>query len=461
MTAGIASIALILTALLAVPISRRLTGDYFSPPAIVLIAWCGTLGLYALHLLPYAPMTDGTAALIAAAVTLLVGGAIAGARLAGSRAATVSGARVRLARPALWTTGYAVVGLAGSAWYVWSVTMRLGADAFLDGEELRGALNRGLVPSSFLFLQFFALAAALLAVALWQTGQLRARHLLLPGLCALGTLITTDRTQSFTLIVTAGLIAAFHLGPRLRAAKLLAAAVLVPALLVANFVAVGAWRAQSWRAFQSQVSGAPAPAPAQPGTPAPAAPGSDPAANVPPQAGSVWQGRARQLSMLYFYATASYPALDQIRRADRPRTHGAHTFYPIVRALERLHVVAGPLPSYIPAFLPVAPAAGGGAPLSTNASTFLYYPLEDFGVPGSLGYALIVGLASGLAYGWMRRDRDSAARLLLAGQVSTALLLTIFVNKFNNTGSWYVLLLTLAPFAARWLRDRQRDRQRS
>jgi oligosaccharide repeat unit polymerase len=158
--------------------------------------------------------------------------------------------------------------------------------------------------------------------------------------------------------------------------------------------------------------------------------------------------------MLYFYATASYPALDRIQRAGGPRTHGALTFYPIARALERLHIVAGPLPAYIPAFLPVAPAADGGAPLSTNASTFLYYPLEDFGVPGALAYALIVGLVSGLAYAWMRRARASAPRLLLAGQVSTALLLTIFVNKFNNTGSWYVLLLTLAPFAFAAMRMR-------
>ena len=37
-------------------------------------------------------------------------------------------------------------------------------------------------------------------------------------------------------------------------------------------------------------------------------------------------------------------------------------------------------------------------------------------------------------------------RLLSLGQLSTALVLTVFVNKFNNTASWYIYVWSCAPF---------------
>jgi hypothetical protein len=36
--------------------------------------------------------------------------------------------------------------------------------------------------------------------------------------------------------------------------------------------------------------------------------------------------------------------------------------------------------------------------------------------------------------------------LLMSSQIAAALVLSVFVNKFNNTASWYVFVLTTAPF---------------
>ena len=165
---------------------------------------------------------------------------------------------------------------------------------------------------------------------------------------------------------------------------------------------------------------------------------------------------AQEASVAYFYATGSYPALALLIDAGHPRTLGRHTFFPVLRPLQRAGVLAIELPAAVPPFVTVARRADG-TPFGTNAYTFLYYPLEDFGPTGALAYAAVTGLACGWVFGWARRDRGSALRLLVAGQVSTALALTFFVNKFNSTHFWYVLLWTMAPFVwAGWRRRRSR-----
>ena len=45
-----------------------------------------------------------------------------------------------------------------------------------------------------------------------------------------------------------------------------------------------------------------------------------------------------------------------------------------------------------------------------------------------------------------RRRRASPAALLAIAQISGAIVLSIFVNKFNNTASWYILFTSLLPF---------------
>ncbi len=265
-------------ALAAVPLSRRLTGDYFSPIALIVGVWCGSFGLYALRLLPYPDMRSSTQVFLVAAVALLVGGAIAGQRLLPDR----PGPRHRRlpSHPDLWVSVFALLGIVGTVWYVWVVRAHLGPDAFDSPSRVRLALGAYEIPSRYLFLQYFCLAAALLGIALrlggvrfsWPTWGLMT-------ICILCTWITTDRTQFFLLTLTAFFMYATRRGEGLGLGGLLTAVAVCVVLLGANFTLVGAWLGKTPKNL-GLVMQLPGGAIAPPLAPAPAAP---PAAKpVPP-----------------------------------------------------------------------------------------------------------------------------------------------------------------------------------
>jgi hypothetical protein len=185
---------------------------------------------------------------------------------------------------------------------------------------------------------------------------------------------------------------------------------------------------------------------------------------LPDAAPGTWQARALDAAqggtVAYFYATGPYPALALLVDAGQPRTHGRHTFFPVLRLLQRAGLLAIDLPPAIPPFVPITRRADG-TPFGTNVYTFLYYPLEDFGPVGAVVYAGVVGVGCGWVFAWARRQRGSPLRLLVAGQMSTALALTFFVNKFNSTAFFYVLLWTMAPFVLAGWRARRVSARRA
>lgn len=458
------SIALLALALAAVPLSRRLSDDYFSPAALVVAAWFGSLGLYALHLLPYPGMRPSTWAYILVTVTLLVAGALVGERFmppaAGPR-------RRRVPRgAALWVSAFALLGILGTIWYVQEVRAHLGPDAFANPNAVRIALGQYEIPSRFLFLQLFCLAGPLLAIALHLGGvRLPWPAWTLVIVCALCTWITTDRTQFFLLTLTAFFMYVVNRGPRLGWTRLVAAVALCAVLLLANFTLVGIWVGKTSKNLGLTMRlPAPSTADSVPGSGSKEAQGAAPALAQTPPAGeaaspehapSVLQARLESLlqrtSPIYLYITGSYPALDVLMTAELGRTNGLHVAYPIVRLLQRAGVIAAELPPAIPEFRPLGMTSG--SELRFNAYTFLYYPLMDFGPIGALGYVLAIGLLSGVVYGWVRRVRQAPLRLLMMGHVATALALSIFVNKFNNTAAWYIAVMTALPFIAGSLQD--------
>jgi hypothetical protein len=414
------TVSLFAAGALGLLLSRRLTGDFFSPPALVLATWSIGLGLCLLYLIAYEPLQPATLQYIAWIVAVLV-------------VSTAAGSAWRWGAPAgpaslpssTWVTVYSILGLAGVLWYVREVVRVLGWGGFADGERLRMALFKYEIPSTFLVLQFFCLAAPLLAAALRLAGSpLGWRLAILPASCALATLATTDRTQFFSLLLGIFFMYCLRLGPRLSGARLLLAGTLVPLLLAVNFVAVDAWRRSILEVFAVRLRIEAADS------------------RSTPLRAAVW----RRATSVYFYFTGSFPALELLLRKPEPPTGGAYSLYPIARLLQRAHLIDSGPPPYIPPFIWVT-RPGVDPPVASNAYTFAYYPLRDFGRAGSLGYAGVIGLVSGVAYAAARRRRDSALALVVAGQVSVGVALLWFVNKFNNTASWYVLALTVVPFA--------------
>jgi hypothetical protein len=123
----------------------------------------------------------------------------------------------------------------------------------------------------------------------------------------------------------------------------------------------------------------------------------------------------------------------------------------VARLLERVKVLSTPVPPYIPEYVVVTTPVQQ-PPVETNAYTFLYYPVRDFGPRGALAYVAALGMLAGAVYGWATRDRQSPLRIIVLGQVSMGLMFLPFVLKFNNTAWWYVLAWTIVPFAAARLR---------
>jgi hypothetical protein len=432
--------ALLLAGAVGAPVvARWRTGDFFPPAAIAVAAWLGTLGLFALQLLPYVPVPAAVWGLVAGALVALVAGAVAGQWLGERGPAPPAPARPWPPGPVA-VTGLSLLGLAGVAWYVRLVVAHDGWGLFGRGEELRYLLTTYAIPSRYLFLQQCCSAAALLAVGCRLAGiRLGAVATMTAVAAAAGTLTSTDRTQLFMLVLSALFMYLLRRGREVPIRRAIGLAVICPAVLAAAFVIIGAWTGKQPDRLGLRLQ-------------------------IPAGAPGSWSGRVsgavQHGSVAYFYATGSYPALGQLVASGRPRTHGRHLAYPILRLLQRAGVADLALPPAIPAFVPVLQHADGTT-LSTNAYTFLYYPLEDFGPAGAIAYAAAVGLLCGWAHGRVRRDRASPVALLVAGQLSTALALTFFVNKFNSTAFWYVLAWTLVPFAAGAVRDRVRGRRRA
>jgi hypothetical protein len=444
MTAGL----LLVIALLAPVVSRRLTGDFFSPPALAASAWCGTLWLFALRLLPYGPLQPSTRALIAGTIVCLVFGSALSAWWVTRPARPRAGATRQPQRPGLWVTGYAVVGLFGVAWYVYNVVSLLGWEGFADAYTLREALFTYRIPSAFLFAQLFTIVAPLVALAfiLGHT-RLPARVLMLPILCVLTTLLTTDRTQFFLFVLAAGFMAAHRFGAEAPWRRIAGVTLLAAVLLVGSFLAIQAWRGGQ----MPDRTGLFLRLPGAVWLPQTAGVAADPEA---PILGAVGR-EGQRLGLFYVYLTVSYPALDRLVASPGPRWGGRHIFYPVLRPLQRSGLLDIPLPSPIPdSTLVSPPPAQGLLPLQYNQYTFLYYPFQDFGSAGALVYALVISVLVGAIYAWGRGDRSDPLRLLVVGQTATAVALTPFVNKFNSTAWWYILVLTTLP----WLVARVRSR---
>jgi hypothetical protein len=200
--------------------------------------------------------------------------------------------------------------------------------------------------------------------------------------CGLSTLATTDRTQFFSVLLTAVFMIAHRMGPSLswRRASGIAAAASI--LLISSFLAIETWRRAADRGLFVQLPGMTW----VPGTGA-VGPGES---GLLPVAGRAGQ----RLAVMYAYATGSYAALARLLETHEAPSRGAHTFFPVLRLLQRAGLLEVSLPSPIPGYVELYPQpAPGLVALTFNAYTFRYYPLRDFGIGGALTYASLVGLA--------------------------------------------------------------------
>ena len=441
------SLLLLALAFLAVPVGRKLTGDYYPPSVLIVATWTATMSLYFLQVIPYADLAPSTFAFIMAAIAILAVTSHAGQRL--WQRARPAG-RPTTFSPDAWLMGMSVAALVGVAWYVWSVSGVLGFSAFYDRPaRIRIGIGDGSIPSRFLVLQYLCIATPITALAFDLSGvKIRPAVWVAVILATLGTWITTDRTQFFLVALTCYFMYVLARGRTFSYAKLALSTIALLLTLGAYFLIIGVWMSKSPANLGVEVR-----VPTVSAPPPRLVIQNPTGARVPASTATRAERTAvertllknlQRVSTIYLYATASYAALDVLLANPQPRTYGAHSVFPVARFLDRLGLVPGGVPQAIPPFAPLGLTSGQD--ITFNAYTFLYYPLVDFGLLGALFYCVAIGLLSGFVYGRFAEQRSSPFWLLAMGHLSAALVLSVFVNKFNNTATWYIVLWSFAPF---------------
>lgn len=416
-------------------ISRRLTGDFLCPAALLIAAWSVALGLYLLRLLPYIWVGEKTLLVILGALSLFSLGAVAGARVRvrprGEKGALDSETAAR------WILFYSLLGLLGVLWYALAVTLALGWSSWTFPARIRWAMTDRTLPGSFYWLVYFCIAAPLLAIVCRVSGTRLKRIILLPSvLCALALWPTTDRNLFFMLVLAATWIVLYRF-PQLRLMRYLGILALSALLLALNFSILGWWVGKTPKNLGVQL----------------ALQGNFPEVAVssvtPSKAAGVVKPlppALQKLSTIYVYATGAFPALARTLAQEPDYSMGERTLFPVLRFLQRVGLIHGALPPAIDEFTLIS-EEGSPVELRVNSYTFLRPFFEDFGVPGALLLPLLLGLLTGVVYEHLRRNRSSPVALALIGQIGMALSLSTFTNKFSDTGTWYVAVLLLLPFS--------------
>ncbi len=450
--AWVAALIFLAAAPAAVVVGRLWLKQWLPPAAVLVGVWSATAGLYCLRLLPYRPLSKTAAWLLASSCAFFLAGMALGGALGRQRVRlgelAREAARGRRGRVSPWIAFYTGLGMAGMAWYVASVTRTLGGwSVWRDGSVVRGALGT-LVPGNFYWLEYFCLAAPLVAWAAWLAGgRVEPYARVLAGSCVLALWITTDRTQFFMLML-ASMYMYLYRHPELRLAEAGRVVAGVAFILIVNFLAVGYWTRKTPARLRIPLSVATVAS----GVDAAGGPAVGarevPAGNAGKAEGTPLARPLQTFTILYLYATGSYPAFSRLLEREPAHTMGRFTFYPIFRLVQKLGLGAWPGLSVIPPNVVIS-SSGVSPPVYFNAYTYLYYYYEDFGAAG----VLIVPLALGLFAGWVAaspgRWRASPGRLILLGQVAMAITLTTAFNKFNDTATWYVTAVAILPFATR------------
>ena len=372
---------------------------FLHPLQLWSVPWAVSTSLFAMHLLPYRPLSASTALLIAGCTACFATGvAVAarthpGGRLRGWEVMT----RAHDARASIETAAGLAVALTavGLTLFLAELTARYGLrDAIVNSPRVRLDLAAGAadVTIKYLYVGYAAAALCGLAAAL-AVGPARRLWLGLGTLVVLSQYFNTGRSNIVLAALVFAVAEAVARGRRPFPRRLLAGAATLAVFVLAIFTIGGAIIGKTLANNQL--------------------------ADV---ASPLTEHRLlRPFALPYQYASAPLPALErQLAAAASTRdAYGCATFSTVCRigASAGLDVTPEPL---------IRPFTR--APLPWNTYTALDLPLIDGGAAFALVFFTLIGWLSGAL--WQRARAGMALSMLLYAIYSSALLYSVIQNNF-------------------------------
>ena len=392
------SLTLLLLAPTALIFSKRLLGDYFSPPAVYTFFWAFSIGVLELGWVSYDPMRERVWGVIIASYASFMGGCLIVTLYGFIRPAWLNAEphfahldRHKLERALLVLF---VIGIFGYLVQLANINAQIGFSTYLDDPSRAREVH-----SNVKYLGFFNIlnvANFVLAVAYLVLYRKPHKWVYLILFWAVAsTLLTTDRTRFFYLVIWAFYVVVFlyrrvDLSPRL----ILAGAMTLLVLLLFFLTVARVYKKEALDDNMEYV-------------------------NIPSQFGAMVDP--------YIYLTGSFPVLQAFLEDKQDLAYGKYSFGPLVKLVELVY----------PEFERVSLTGKFyRVPIELNACTYLELFYKDFGFLGIVLGPLFLGVLCMTAYLAMR-GRKTLFSVFFVSLLSFCITISIFVNHFSQIATWY------------------------
>lgn len=396
------SITLFLLAITGLIASKKMLGDYFTPPAIYNFFWSFALGLLELNLVNYDPLRAEVWRVIGISYLSFMGGSAivfvyALSRNHWKRAQP----KLEYLDPVKFERVLLVlfaIGLLGFVIQFVHLMATTGLGTFLNDPQLARETH-----TNVKYLGFFNIlnvANFVLAAIYLLLYKKPSRWVVLIMITALvTTLFTTDRTRFFYMVIWTFYAGAYSMYRFNLQVKTVLAGLGTFALLLLFFIGIAKFYVKE--AFEDNME----------------------FINVPQEYATLIDP--------YIYITGSFPVLQAFLEDERELTYGKLTFEPYVKVME-LMMPEVEREKLVGKFYRV--------PIELNVCTYLEPFYRDFGFLGTIFGPLLTAILCCSVYVSMRQ-RKTLFAVYLMSILSFCTTISIFVNHFTQTATLYFVIV--------------------
>lgn len=397
------TITLFIVAFASLFFSKRLLGDYFSPPAIYTFFWAFALGCFSLNWVAFDPLRSDVWTVFLLSYAGFMGGSVLVLLTAFSKPLVLQGeprlhfiSRQRFQRALLVLF---LLGIFGFLVQLAHLQSQLGLGTFLNDPTRAREMH-----SNVKYLGFFNLlnvanfVLALLYLAIYKRP---AKWVLLILIWALATtFVTTDRTRFFYMVIWAFYVVVFAFRRFTLTPKIIGGITATVIALFGFFLLVAKLYEKEAYADNAEFIRV-----------------------------------SEELSPLvdpYIYLTGSFPVFQAFMEDTTERHMGRYTFGPVVKLLETVLGDEIQRADLVGKFYRV--------PIELNACTYLEPFYKDFGIVGIILGPFAIGLLCGCAYVAMRQ-RKTLFSIYFCALLSFCVTIAIFVNHFTQIATWFFVMI--------------------